>query len=50
MSGSVEAGNIIYLEPDPGYTVPTPTTDYTVSIRHDPTNTLIYDTTFVGNP
>ncbi len=48
-TGTVSAGDIIVFEPDPGYTVATPTTDYTVAIRHEPTNTLIYEGNFVGN-
>ncbi len=48
-TGTVSAGDIIVFEPDPGYTVATPTTDYTIAIRYEPTNTLIYEGNFVGN-
>ena len=50
LTGTVEAGNVIYFEPANSVGISIPTTDYTVAIRHDPTNTLIYETSFVGNP
>jgi len=52
LAGTVDAGDIIYFEGtnrNVGTSAP-PTTDYTVAIRHTPTNTLIYEATFIGNP
>ena len=49
-SGTVAAGDIIYLEPGDNIDGDAPTVAYTVSIRHEPTNTLIYEEDFVGNP
>lgn len=51
--GAVDAGDVIVFEHDTlanSCATATPTGDYTVAIRHTPTNTLIYEDDFAGNP